>query len=50
VAAAASKIDLPQADVGDLFLAATASVFDLTLVTSDAQLLECSWLNTMDNR
>ena len=49
VAAAASKIHLPQSDLGDTFLAATALVFDLTLVTTDCQLLACSWLNTMDN-
>src|SRR5438477_4720893 len=39
VAAAASQIKLPQSDLGDIFLAATASVFDLTLVTTDSQLL-----------
>jgi len=47
VAAAATKIELPQPDLGDIFLAATACVFDLTLVTSDAQLLACSWLKTI---
>jgi len=49
VAAAASKIELPQSDLGDIFLAATASVFDLTFVTTDPQLLACSWLNTLPN-
>ena len=49
VAAEASRITLPQADLGDLFLAATASVFDLTLVTSDSQILDCSWLKTLAN-
>lgn len=49
VAAEASRIALPQADLGDLFLAATASVFNLTLVTSDSQLLACSWLKTLAN-
>jgi len=49
VAAEASRIALPQADLGDLFLAATACVFDLTLVTSDSQLLACSWLKTLPN-
>ena len=43
----ASRIELPQADLGDLFLAATASVFDLILVTADSQLLECAWLKTL---
>lgn len=49
VATEVSRITLPQADLGDLFLAATASVFDLTLVTSDSQLLACSWLKTLSN-
>ena len=35
----ASRIELPQSDLGDIFLAATAQVFDLTLVTTDSQLL-----------
>ena len=47
VAAEAARIELPQPDVGDVFLAATAVVFDLTLITMDAQLRECSWLKTM---
>jgi PIN domain nuclease of toxin-antitoxin system len=49
VAADASGIELPQSDLGDIFLAATASALDLTLVTSDAQLLACSWLKTLPN-
>jgi PIN domain nuclease of toxin-antitoxin system len=49
VAADAAKIELPQSDLGDVLLAATAIVFDLTLVTSDAQLLQCSWLKTLAN-
>ena len=49
VAAEASGIALPQADLGDLFLAATANVLDLTLVTADSQLLGCSWLKTLAN-
>ncbi len=47
VAAEASRIELPQSDIGDVFLAATAVVFELTLVTVDAQLSQCSWLKTM---
>ena len=47
VAAAAAGIELPQSDIGDLFLAATAFIHDLTLVTVDPQLLACSWLRTM---
>ena len=49
VAAEASRIELPQADLGDLFLAATASVFGLTLVTADSQLTGCVWLKTLAN-
>jgi len=49
VAAAAAGIQLPQADPGDLFLAATASVFGLTLITADTQLLDCAWLKTLAN-
>jgi PIN domain nuclease of toxin-antitoxin system len=49
VAARASQIQLPQSDFGDGLLAATAAVFDLTLVTADPQLLECSWLKTLAN-
>jgi PIN domain nuclease of toxin-antitoxin system len=49
VAAEASRVQLPEADLGDVFLAATASVFDLTLVTADAHLIACSWLKTMTN-
>jgi PIN domain nuclease of toxin-antitoxin system len=47
VAAAAAGIQLPQPDIGDVFLAATACVHDLTLVTVDPQLLACAWLKTM---
>ena len=49
VAAAASGISLPQGDPGDVSLAATASALDLTLVTADAHLIECSWLKTLAN-
>jgi PIN domain nuclease of toxin-antitoxin system len=49
VATEASRITLPQADLGDVFLAATCFVFDLSLVTADSQLLACSWLKTLAN-
>jgi len=49
VATTASRIALPQSDLGDILLAATASFFDLTLVTADLQLLGCSWLKTLSN-
>jgi PIN domain nuclease of toxin-antitoxin system len=45
----AAGLKLPQSDLGDQFLAATASVFGLTLVTADEQLLACEWLKTMAN-
>ena len=47
VATEVSRIHLPQPDLGDIFLAATAVTFDLTLVTADAQLLGCKWLKTL---
>jgi PIN domain nuclease of toxin-antitoxin system len=49
VATAASRFELPQPDPADTFLAATALVYDLTLVTADTQLLDCAWLKTMPN-
>jgi predicted nucleic acid-binding protein len=49
VARDASRIELPQSDLGKVFLAATALVSDLTLATTDSQLLACSWLKTLPN-
>lgn len=49
VAIAASGIELPESDAGDVFLAATATVFRLTLVTADSQFAGRSWLKTMAN-
>jgi PIN domain nuclease of toxin-antitoxin system len=49
VAVEAAGLQLPQSDPGDVFLAATASHFGLTLVTTDEQLLACDWLKTMPN-
>jgi len=49
VAAAASRLELPQSDLGDILLAATAVTFDLMLITADAQLLDCAWLKTVPN-
>jgi predicted nucleic acid-binding protein len=49
VATEASRIVLPQPDPGDLFIAATAAVFDLTLITADEQLLACPWFKTLSN-
>ena len=49
VASATARIHLPQPDPGDLFLAATASVYGMTLATADPQLLACRWLKTLAN-
>jgi PIN domain nuclease of toxin-antitoxin system len=45
----AAAIELPQPDAGDTFLAATARVYGLTLITTDPQLLASSWHRTMPN-
>ena len=49
IATESSRIQLPQPDLGDTLLAATASVLGLTLVTADAQLINCAWLKTLAN-
>ena len=49
IAAEAGGIRLPQNDFGDVILAATASILGLTLVTSDQQLIACTWLKTLAN-
>lgn len=50
VVLAMNKIQLPHRDPVDAFLAATAHVFDLTLVTSDERLLSVKGLSTLPNR
>jgi len=50
VVLATREIHLPHRDPADLFLAATAKVFDLTLVTADARLLGVKGLSTFANR
>lgn len=50
VVLAMREIHLPHRDPADLFLAATAKVFDLTLVTADARLLAVKGLSTLANR
>ena len=47
VAVETGRIELPHNDPADLIIAATASVYGLTLVTADEQLLRCSWLKTL---
>ncbi len=41
---------LPHADPADRFLAATAKVLDLTLVTNDRHLLDSTEISTLSNR
>ena len=50
IAAVARRLSLPQRDPADRFLAATAQVLDLTLVTADASLLGLGEIATLGNR
>ncbi len=45
----AQQLPLPQRDPADRFLAATAQVLDLTLVTADDNLLRLGTIRTMKN-
>jgi PIN domain nuclease of toxin-antitoxin system len=45
----AQQLPLPQRDPADWFLAATAQVMDLTLVTADDNLLRLGTIRTMKN-
>jgi predicted nucleic acid-binding protein len=45
----AAGIELPQFNIGDFYLAATALTHDLTLVTGDEQRLDCKSLKTLSN-
>lgn len=47
VARAVRSLYLPHNDPADRFLAATALVYELTLVTMDNQLLKADWLATL---
>lgn len=49
VAMATYDIDLPHGDPADRFLAATATVFDLTLVTGDERLIAAKGIATLAN-
>jgi PIN domain nuclease of toxin-antitoxin system len=49
VALAVNKIRLPHDDPADAFLVATASVFELTLVTADEKLLAAKHISTLAN-
>jgi PIN domain nuclease of toxin-antitoxin system len=46
VAPTSHKITLPHRDPADHFLAATALVYDLTLMTVDSRLMQAAWLPT----
>ena len=50
VAGESRVIDLPHQDPADRFLAATARVYDLTLVTADERLLSSRRISTLANR
>jgi PIN domain nuclease of toxin-antitoxin system len=47
VALATRQIRLPHSDPADMFLAATAKVFGLTLVTSDVRLMATKGISTL---
>ena len=47
IAIASRRLDLPHDDPADRFLAATAQVLDLTLVTADERLLACRDMRTL---
>lgn len=49
IALASRAVDLPHRDPADRFLAATAKVMDLTLVTADAQLAAASDIAVLRN-
>jgi PIN domain nuclease of toxin-antitoxin system len=50
VALAVSSLGLPHNDSADGFIAATAKVFGLTLVTADEQLIKLSDISVLANR
>jgi PIN domain nuclease of toxin-antitoxin system len=50
VALAIASINFPHGDPADHFLAATAKVFDLTLVTADEHLIKLPGIRVLSNR
>ena len=50
VALRSREITLPHEDPADRFLAATASVYDLTLITADTKLLEGDGFKVLSNQ
>ena len=49
VAIASRIVELPQKDPADRFLAATAAVYDLTLLTADTQILQGRGFSVLAN-
>ena len=47
VAKTVPTLSLPHSDPADHFIAATALVYDLTLVTVDRKLVDAEWLSTL---
>lgn len=47
IALRSTELDFPHRDPADHFLAATALVFDLTLLTVDEKLTSAAWLPTL---
>jgi PIN domain nuclease of toxin-antitoxin system len=50
VALAIASINFPHGDPADHFIAATAKVFDLTLVTADDHLIKLPGIRVLSNR
>jgi PIN domain nuclease of toxin-antitoxin system len=50
VALASRRLDLAHEDPADRFLAATAAVYDLVLVTADSRLIDCPSMQVLANR
>jgi PIN domain nuclease of toxin-antitoxin system len=50
VALATEQVKLPHRDPADRFLAATALIYGLTLVTADENLLNGDGFNVLENR
>ena len=48
VALKSKEINLPHKDPADRFIAATALVYGLRLMTVDKRLLSATWLHTID--
>ncbi len=50
VAIESRRMTLPQQDPADRFIAATAKVFDLTLITADQRLMECPEISIISSQ